>query len=100
MVGLQPPPAVKNATALYLAEQDVVDGFLAECCMLDDSEAMAGAGDLFDRFSAWRQESGREQPTQKEFSLRLQSRLAHKRRAAGCSTKASSCARCRSFLDR
>lgn len=82
-IGLAPPPAVRNATAGYLAEQDVLDGFLQECCTLDDAEAWEGSSDLFNRFTAWVTNRGKEPVSQKEFSTRLQSRFAHKRKDSG-----------------
>jgi putative DNA primase/helicase len=82
-IGLAPPRAVKDATAVYLAEQDVLDGFLMECCTQDDPDARERASDLFNRFSAWVKDRGKEPVSQKEFSTRLQSRFAHKRNETG-----------------
>lgn len=50
--GLGRPQAVERATAGYRTEQDVLGGFLAECCVLDPG-ARASAKALLDGYRDW-----------------------------------------------
>jgi putative DNA primase/helicase len=50
--GLQEPAEVQAATAAYRAEEDVVQGFLNECCVLNPT-ASANSTVLFNAFMNW-----------------------------------------------
>ncbi len=56
--GLGTPEEVKAATAHYRSEQDLLAGFLDECCVSGDSSYRCKASDLYDRFKAWCEASG------------------------------------------
>ena len=43
---------IREATADYRASQDIVGAFLADCCVVD-SDASAGATDLYTAYKTW-----------------------------------------------
>jgi len=59
--GLQIPPEVLAATQAYEAEQDVLAGFLDECCVLDP-RAVVARGDIYAAYEAWAKRSGESYP--------------------------------------
>jgi P4 family phage/plasmid primase-like protien len=65
--GLGEPDEVRVATDAYRAEQDLVAGFISECCFVHPS-VKAAAGALFDAYCEW---SGDKLLTQKAFGQRL-----------------------------
>jgi putative DNA primase/helicase len=65
--GLGEPEEVRAATDAYRVEQDLVAGFISECCFVHPS-AKARASALFDAYCAW---SGDKLTTQKSFGQRL-----------------------------
>ncbi len=65
--GLLPPPAVRDATAAYQREEDMLGEFLDACCYVGD-DAHATAKDLYAAFSAWWTENISPTPmSQKRF---------------------------------
>ena len=68
--GILEPEEVRVATENYRAEQDVVAGFLGECCVTGDNKK-AAAGDLYDSYRRWCQESREEPLSKRAFGLRL-----------------------------
>jgi putative DNA primase/helicase len=66
--GLGEPDEVKSATQAYRAEQDLVQGFIDECCFVN-ANAWATASDLLNAYAAW---SGDKIMTAKAFGMRLQ----------------------------
>jgi len=59
--GLQIPPEVLAATEEYQAEQDVLAGFVEECCSLA-AQAVVSRGDLYAAYEAWAKRSGESHP--------------------------------------
>jgi putative DNA primase/helicase len=55
--GLGMPDAVRAATAAYRNEQDLVAGFLAECC-IEGSDFRCRRSDLYGRFERWCEQNG------------------------------------------
>lgn len=68
--GLRDPPAVKQATVEYRAEQDVVGRFVSEKCE-SDSEAITSGADLYQAFKWWASANGEREISQAAFSPRL-----------------------------
>ena len=50
--GLLPPKVVRDATAAYQAEEDILGEFIAACCEVREG-ASETAKNLYDRFSEW-----------------------------------------------
>lgn len=72
--GLNPPPIVKEATAEYKRDEDLLADFVDECCVVGP-EYEVNATDLYKEFVEWWKEAiGRNAPAQKTFG-----RLAGKR---------------------
>ena len=68
--GLNAPKAVTETTKEYRQGEDLIAGFLAECCAEGD-DLWATSSDLFDAFRAW---SGDRSTNRRVFSNRLQER--------------------------
>jgi len=69
--GLRPPGVVIAATDEFRNEQDVLAAFLADCCIIN-SLATVTAGELYQAYKAWAQESGLDHPLSKiAFSRQL-----------------------------
>jgi putative DNA primase/helicase len=77
--GLGEPEEVKVATDAYRAEQDMISGFIAECCLVN-AQARAKASALFDAYCAW---SGDKYTTQKAFGQRLREKGYEGKRGHG-----------------
>jgi putative DNA primase/helicase len=68
--GLNPPAKVTEATQAYRAEQDILGGFLEDCC--DQAEGLRTSGaELYAAYKGWAERSQERPVTQKTFSLRL-----------------------------
>jgi P4 family phage/plasmid primase-like protien len=68
------PVEVIKATAEYRNEQDVLAGFLNECCYIDDSSSVP-VGNLFEAYKHWCDETGVRAKFQKNrFSTTLKER--------------------------
>jgi putative DNA primase/helicase len=80
--GLYEPEAVRRATAEYREESDSVGEFLASCCIFEPG-ASIGARDLFNTYSRWSYEAGRDQVGQKLFARSLAERGIEKRKRSG-----------------
>jgi putative DNA primase/helicase len=50
--GLQPPDPVREATESYRAEEDILDPFIEECCVVHP-EALVRATELYDAYVKW-----------------------------------------------
>ena len=61
--------AVRAATDAYRAEQDVLGGFLADCCEIGPRYAVPAAT-LFDRYTQWCEENS-EEPVKKDTFRRM-----------------------------
>jgi putative DNA primase/helicase len=68
--GLTDPDEVKVATAEYRADQDVISGFLEDCCTTA-TNAKASAAVLYTAYAKWCAESHEEQVTKRAFGIRL-----------------------------
>lgn len=77
--GLGEPDEVRQATAAYRAEQDAVQGFLAESCHLY-REAKTKASALFDAYQRW---SGDRIMTPRAFGDRLREKGYESKRGHG-----------------
>jgi putative DNA primase/helicase len=65
-IGLAPPPAVRNATDEYLAEEDSFACWIAECCVT--SKEHLGIGDrLWSSWKAWCERKNEQVGTRKAF---------------------------------
>ena len=71
--GLNPPEEVTTATAQYRSEQDVLDEFLEERCLLGVDFDVASRA-LYDDYHKWAKESGEYIWSKKLFGRRLASR--------------------------
>jgi P4 family phage/plasmid primase-like protien len=68
--GLVEPEEVKAATAAYQAEQDLVAGFIAECCILNP-EVRSQAAKVHEAYADW---SGDRMTSPKMFGKRLEAK--------------------------
>lgn len=68
--GLDVPDEVAAATEAYRAEQDVLAGFLAECCIVNPL-AKAAAKELYRVYVGWCEESGERPMAQRNFGMQL-----------------------------
>ncbi len=71
--GLGEPQEVRNATAGYRAEMDVLGAFLEDCCVVNP-KAHCAAKDLYAAYQQWCDETGEKAMTQKAVGLRLAER--------------------------
>ena len=68
--GLQYPQAVKEATAQYKADSDVIGRFADECCVTGDVCSVAGRS-LYQAFAKWASDTGEKNITETAFGLRM-----------------------------
>jgi putative DNA primase/helicase len=80
--GLRCPDAVKAATASYRDEQDILGGFLADCCLVHQ-DAKARAGELYASYVAWCKRTGETEVPQRAFGLALRERGFRDSRGSG-----------------
>lgn len=71
--GLQTPGVVKEATATYRAEQDVIAAWLADCCVTEPGAA-ATARELYASWKTWCEANGEREGTQRALATRLTER--------------------------
>jgi putative DNA primase/helicase len=71
--GLEPPDAVRQATAAYRDEMDALGRFLDDCCEITPNGRVA-AGVLFNRYEYWAQANGEEPLKQNSLGRRLTER--------------------------
>jgi putative DNA primase/helicase len=71
--GLGEPEEVRDATAEYRSEMDVVGQFLDECCMVD-ATTRARAAAIYAAYRKWADETGERVISQKRFGTRLTDR--------------------------
>jgi putative DNA primase/helicase len=69
--GLDPPAAVRDATAAYLEEEDVVATWLDECCVVDPDK-WESSTELFVSWAAWAKAGGEAVGTHKAFKEKLE----------------------------
>ncbi|MGD0205285.1 MAG: phage/plasmid primase, P4 family, partial [Dehalococcoidia bacterium] len=68
--GLGTPPEVEAATAAYRGEQDVLAGFLEECCIVSQDVSVATAA-LYKAYAEWCREAGEKPLAKRAFGLSL-----------------------------
>lgn len=79
--GLAVPGSVLDASAEYMADNDDMAQWIAECC---EMEGEARASDLYASFSAWKKARGENAPSQTVWGSRLTAmRGISKRRSGG-----------------
>jgi putative DNA primase/helicase len=71
--GLQPPQAVRNATAAYLQGEDSIASWIDERCQLDP-QAWETVADLYVSWFAWATHAGEPGGSKKNFVQNLQAR--------------------------
>ena len=69
--GLAMPAAVTEASREYMAEQNDLEMWLAECCEQGPRFSCA-VSELYGSFSEWKQRNGEHAPSVKSFSQRLE----------------------------
>jgi len=73
--GLNPPPIVKDATAEYQRDEDLIADFLEDCCIIGP-DYTAGATALYQSFEAWWQTNvSKRAPKQKRFGSLMKKRF-------------------------
>ena len=76
-VGLAPPPAVMTATDAYRKDNDELDGFFTDRCVVADG-AKVEPGHLFSEYQRWAQEQGileRQRLGSRSFGTRIRERV-------------------------
>ena len=68
--GLEQPDAVKQATAEYRSEMDVISAFIAECCTTD-GESTERAKNLFQTYAKWAKENNEYEMKSTKFGIEL-----------------------------
>ncbi len=76
--GLNPPPAVREATAEYLEAEDAIATWIADCCARDP-DAWESSTRLFQSWCAWAKVAGEPIGSQRAFAQKLQDRLQPQR---------------------
>ena len=71
--GLQAPASVRDATEHYLASEDALDRWLAECCVLG-ADNTATSTELFESWRAWCDNAGERAGSQKRLVQNLEAR--------------------------
>lgn len=65
--GLAPPPAVKEAVKEYKRDEDIIQDFIDECCIVDP-DAWVGATAVYEVFESWwKRNVSNRVPKQKRF---------------------------------
>ncbi|WP_373503766.1 phage/plasmid primase, P4 family [Aestuariivirga sp.] len=72
-VGLNPPEAVKQATAAYLEAEDATAAWLDDCCIVDP-QAWESSADLFSSWKTWAEKAGEPIGSSKSFVAKLETR--------------------------
>ncbi len=78
--GLAIPSSVLDASADYMADNDDMAQWIAECC---EMEGEARAGDLYASFSAWKKARGENAPSQTVWGSRLTAMQGITKRRSG-----------------
>jgi P4 family phage/plasmid primase-like protien len=75
-VGLNPPDAVRKATAEYRSDEDTIGQFLKECChVVPGSDTVrVKAGVLFEAYTTWCDDTGNAPVRQRSFGLTMTER--------------------------
>ena len=70
-IGLMEPPEVLVATKEYKTESDILEDFIADCCIVELQEEVTNK-ELRGAYKKWCQENGEKEISSKAFSQRLQ----------------------------
>jgi putative DNA primase/helicase len=81
--GLTPPAAIAEATKEYRSEQDVLQHFIEERCVLDPGAEVSASG-LYEAYSKWCQAVGESAVCKRDLSLALQERGIRRTRSSKC----------------
>jgi len=71
--GLEPPEVVTEATTAYLASEDTLADWIAECCYTGPRHRGA-PGALYDSWKTWAEKAGEKPGSQRQFGNALDSR--------------------------
>ena len=71
--GLNPPQVILEQTAAYRAAEDVIGGFIQECCVVNKA-AKVKAGDVYGAFKDWCASNGERVIRGNDFFAELQGR--------------------------
>lgn len=80
--GLEPPESIRKASGEYRQEMDVIEFFISEKCERGE-EYMAPAGELYDVYKKWSDESGEHQFGKQNFGREMKKKFAYKRTMHG-----------------
>jgi putative DNA primase/helicase len=80
--GLEPPEEVCAATDDYRAGQDVLAGFLAECCTVQ-ADLRVRAGALYGAYKGWAERSGERPESQRRFGEAMTERAFQRHESHG-----------------
>ena len=72
--GLEQPQAVKQATAEYRSEMDVISAFLSECCIIGGA-GTERAKSLFQAYAKWAKENNEYEMKSTKFGIELGKRF-------------------------
>ena len=72
--GLEQPQAVKQATAEYRSEMDVISAFIAECCIIGGA-GTERAKSLFQAYAKWAKENNEYEMKSTKFGIELGKRF-------------------------
>jgi putative DNA primase/helicase len=84
-IGLAAPAAVKALTAEYLAEQDPMQGWLAECCLVDPA-AWSSVDALYASYTSYTMRESKRALGVKSFGQKLESLGYERRRGTDASS--------------
>ena len=75
--GLEPPEIIKKASDEYRQEMDAIEFFISEKCERGDGY-MAPAGELYDVYKRWSDESGEHQFNKQKFGSEMKAKFNYK----------------------
>lgn len=77
--GLNPPACVREATAEYQKDEDIIGQFIDECCLVQEGITV-GASNLYNAFDEWYTSNiGKYPPKQKTFGTWMTKRFRRER---------------------
>jgi putative DNA primase/helicase len=76
--GLNPPDAVRGATAEYMEAEDAIATWLSDCCVVDPGER-AGSTELFRSWATWANVAKEPVGSHRAFSQKLEARFKPRR---------------------
>lgn len=82
--GLIPPTIVKEATASYRREEDILADFIDECCIVDP-DGEVNASDLYNKFTLWWEKNvnNKKIPSHKRFGTWMLKKPEFKKEKVG-----------------